>query len=418
MTAEGATPLRGDLLPDVFLALAVTALVLIGSGITLQEDWELALNDETARQWLPDPVGLLLLLAGTLPLALRRIAPLTVFAVSAGASLAYLAMGYAPEPLPLGVLVALYTVAVFRRPLVGSVATAVYVVVFTLATFAGWIPFSDDQYYVELVSVVATVMLGYGIALGRARATLAEQTAATLARDQDTRMEAAVEAEQARIAREVHDIVAHDVSVIVAQAAAARRVFGAEPNTAADALASIETVGREALDGLRGLLGLLRTRPEDDARSPQPSLERLPRLIAQLERAGLDVELVVEGTPGPLPATVELNAYRIVQEALTNTLKHAGPTRATVTLAYEPEALRVDVRDLGGAPREAVPSAGYGLISMQQRTAMLGGDLVIGPEAGHGFRVSARLPVPTRVPVLDDGRPVPDGAQPDSGGSP
>ena len=177
-------------------------------------------------------------------------------------------------------------------------------------------------------------------------------------------------------------------------------------------------MGREALDGLRGLLGLLRTRPEDDARSPQPSLERLPRLIAQLERAGLDVELVVEGTPGPLPATVELNAYRIVQEALTNTLKHAGPTRATVTLAYEPEALRVDVRDLGGAPREAVPSAGYGLISMQQRTAMLGGDLVVGPEAEHGFRVSARLPVPTRVPVRDDGRPVPDGGQPAPGGSP
>jgi signal transduction histidine kinase len=393
MTATVPPSIQRLLREDVPLALLVATVMLIGSGVSLEDDWQFRLIGDSPYPWLPGPVGLALLLAGSLPLAFRRITPMTVLGIAALASMGYQALGYRPEPLPVGVLVALYTVAVVRRPLVCSIVAAVYVAVFTVAALIGWLPLTDDQYYIDLVSVVATVMLGYGVALGHARATLAEQKAAALARDQETRMEAAVEAEQARIAREVHDIVAHDVSVIVAQAAAARRVFDGEPQKAAEALASIEAVGRDALDGLRGLLGLLRTRPEGDGRSPQPSLDRLPLLITQLEKAGLVVDLEIEGAPGPLPATVELNAYRIVQEALTNTLKHAGPTRATVTLAYEPEALRVDVRDDGGSPRPAPPSAGYGLISMQQRTAMLGGELVIGPDVGRGFRVSARLPV-------------------------
>jgi signal transduction histidine kinase len=384
---------RTVLIPDLLLALVVSAVVLVGSGVTLEDDWEISLTGDPVEPWLSGPGGLLLLLAGSLPLAFRRIAPLTVLGVSATASVAYQALGHAPEPLPVAVLVALYAVAVVRRPLVCSVAAAAYVAVFTVSALTGWLPLSDDQYYIDLVSVVATVMLGYGVALGRARAGLAEQRAAALAHDHETRMVAAVEEEQARIAREVHDIVAHDVSVIVAQAAAARRVFAGHPEKAVESLTSIETVGRDALDGLRRLMGLLRSGPEDDGRSPQPSLARLPLLLAQLERAGLDVELTVTGTPGPLPATVELNAYRIVQEALTNTLKHAGTTQVTVTLEYEPDSLHVEVRDRGGAPQPQAPSTGYGLIGMQQRTAMLGGVLVVGPEADHGFRVSARLPV-------------------------
>ena len=129
-------------------------------------------------------------------------------------------------------------------------------------------------------------------------------------------------------------------------------------------------------------------------RSPQPSLARLPWLLDQLERAGLPVDLTIEGEPWVLPATVELNAYRIIQEALTNSLKHAGPTRAQVTLAYEADAVRVEVRDEGGRDvRQRVSTPGYGLISMEQRAAMLGGELVVGPRAERGFAVSARLPV-------------------------
>jgi signal transduction histidine kinase len=374
---------------DFRLAMLVALLLVVGSGVSLEDDFNLSVT--SAGNVLPGPYALLLALVGSLPLTFRRLAPLPVLAMTVAASLAYQALGLRPEPLPISVLVAIYTVAVLRRPLVASLAASAYVLAFAVGSMTGWAPLSDDQMYIDLVSVVATVMVGYGVALGHARASMAEQRAAELAREQEDRTQAAVAQEQARIAREVHDIVAHDVSVMVAQAGAGRRVFATKPQVAADALASIETVGRDALDGLRRLVTLLRTDVEQSGRSPQPSLDRLPWLFDQVQRAGLPVTLTVRGKPRPLPATVELNAFRIVQEALTNILKHAGPTEATVTLDYDDAELRVDVRDRGrGSVRS--PSPGYGLISMQQRARMLGGDLVARP-AEQGFLVSARLPL-------------------------
>jgi signal transduction histidine kinase len=396
MTGVVPEPLRTVLRQDVALALLVVLLTLVGSGISLGDDFRVAFLHQV-WPWLPDPGGLFLLVAGALPLAFRRVAPLSVFAVCAAASMGYQAIGYNPEPLPLGVLVALYSVAVTRGPLVCSLAGAAYLFSLTAIGVLGVMSVSDDQYFTDVVAVIATVTLGYGVALGRARAEVAEQRAAVLARDQDHRVQAAREQEQSRIAREVHDLVAHDMSVMVAQAAAARRVFADQPQTAAAALESIETLGRDGLDGLRRLMSLLRTAQATPERSPQPALDRLTPLLDQVRRAGLPVELVVRGEPRPLPATVELNAYRIVQEALTNSLKHAGPTRATVTLDYEGEALRVEVADQGngakepaGAPRA---SSGYGLLGMQQRAALLGGQLVAGPDQGSGFTVMVRLPL-------------------------
>ncbi len=383
--------MRYVLSQDFRLALLVALLLMVGSGVSLEDDFSLSVTAAEDGLVLPGPYGLLLVLIGSLPLMFRRLAPLSVLALTVLASLAYQAVGQPPEPLPVGVLVALYTVAVLRRPLVASLAASAYVVAFALGALSGWAPLSDDQLYIDLVSVVATVMVGYGVALGHARASMAEQLTAELARQQEGRTQAAVAQEQARIAREVHDIVAHDVSVMVAQAGAARRVFATKPQVAADALASIEAVGRDALGGLRRLVTLLRTDVEQSGRSPQPSLDHLPGLLDQVQRAGLPVTLTVRGKRRPLPATVELNAFRIVQEALTNILKHAGPTDATVTLEYEETELRVEVRDRGRGSSES-PSPGYGLISMQQRARMLGGDLVARP-AEQGFVVTARLPV-------------------------
>ena len=380
---------RHVLSQDFRLAMLVALLLMVGSGVSLEDDFNLSVT--SAGNVLPGPYALLLALVGSLPLTFRRLAPLPVLALTVTASLAYQALGLRPEPLPISVLVAIYTIAVLRRPLVASLAASAYVLAFTVGALTGWAPLTDDQMYIDLVSVVATVMVGYGVALGHARASMAEQRAAELAREQEDRTQAAVAQEQARIAREVHDIVAHDVSVMVAQAAAGRRVFATKPQVAAEALASIETVGRDALDGLRRLVTLLRTDVEQSGRSPQPSLDRLPWLFDQVQRAGLPVTLTVRGKPRPLPATVELNAFRIVQEALTNILKHAGPTEATVTLDYDDTELRVDVRDRGRGSAPS-PSPGYGLISMQQRARMLGGDLVARP-AEQGFLVSARLPV-------------------------
>jgi signal transduction histidine kinase len=395
-TRRVSAELRRTFDQDLRLALLVAVLMAVGFGVSLEDDFEVTVSQDL-RWPLPDRAGMVLLLVQSLALAFRRIAPVTVLTVNVTAAAVYQALDQRPVPLSLGLLVALYTVAVVRRPLISGVGATVYMVACTAGALSGEAPMTDDHYYTTLVSVVGAVMVGYGVALGRARATLAEQRAAELAREQDARTHDAVMAEQARIAREVHDIVAHDVSVIVAQAAAARRVFSDRPQVATHALTNIESVGRDALDGLRRLVTLLRTEGADPERSPQPSLNRLPWLLAQVERAGLPVDLTIRGRPCPLPATVELNAYRIVQESLTNILKHAGPTRATVVLHYGDENLRVDVRDQGRGA-SGTPTTGYGLVSMQQRVAMLGGELVAGPEKDRGYRVSARLPVAGATP--------------------
>lgn len=378
---------------DLPVALLVAVLLEVGLEVAVTDDLP-EVGDVVLP--LPDWQGRVLLVSGALALAFRRLAPVPVLTVAALASLGYQALGFRPAPLPLAVLVALFAVAVTRRPLVAGVAAGTYSAALVLGSLTGATPLDDDQVYVYLVSVAATAMVGYGVALGRARASLAEQQATEISRQHDVRTREAVEAEQARIAREVHDIVAHDVSVIVAQAAAARRVHDRNPGSAVDALASIEAVGRDALDGLRGLMNLLRSDPGGADRSPQPTIDRLPWLLAQVERAGLPVELTVRGEPRPLPATVELNAFRIVQEALTNSLKHAGPTRATVVLDYRSDTLHVEVQDHGrgrGRGRGEGAPPGFGLIGMQQRVSMLGGEFVTTTGAESGFRVAAELPV-------------------------
>jgi signal transduction histidine kinase len=202
----------------------------------------------------------------------------------------------------------------------------------------------------------------------------------------------AVSDEQARIARELHDVIAHSVSVIVVQAAAADDVFNRRPDQARAALRSIERAGREALAELRRLLGAVRPAAGADPSAPQPGLQRVDELAEPVRAGGLEVVVRHEGDPAPLPAGVDLSAYRIVQEALTNTLRHARATRAEVLLRYRPDELEVEVRDDG---REAVAQGaggGHGLVGMRERASLLGGTLEAGPLPGGGYRVHARLP--------------------------
>jgi signal transduction histidine kinase len=200
----------------------------------------------------------------------------------------------------------------------------------------------------------------------------------------------AVGEEQARIARELHDVIAHSVSVIVVQAGAADDVFDTRPDQARAALLSIEQAGRDALAELRRLLGGVRA--EADPAGPQPGLERLDELAEPMRAGGLDVVVHREGSPAPLPAGVELSAYRIVQEALTNTLRHARATRAEVTVRYGADAVEVDVRDDGHAA-PANDGGGRGLVGMRERASLLGGTLEAGPLPRGGYRVHARLPL-------------------------
>jgi signal transduction histidine kinase len=374
------------------LVVAVTAVLVLATSFGRLSRAHLP-DDGAASYTPPDGAGIALLLVGTALLAFRRAAPVVVLAVNAGVFFAYQALGDYPPPVPLALLVALFTVALLRRPLVAATATVVVLGIVLTDTFSRLGTLTDDQFFVYVLSIVAALLVGSGIQLSRARASLAEARAAQLDREQDRRTRVAVEAEQSRIARELHDLVAHSVGVIVAQAGAARRVFDDHPDQARQALGSIEEAGREAMQGMRRLVGLLRDDAERVQRAPQPGLDQLPGLVSNVGRAGVPVRLTVTGIPRPLPAAVELNAYRIVQEALTNTLKHAGQAQASVELGYGTERLTVRVRDDGRGAAPVEPT-GHGLVGMRQRVAMLGGELSAGPGPDRGFCVTATLPVP------------------------
>ena len=203
----------------------------------------------------------------------------------------------------------------------------------------------------------------------------------------------AVADEQARIARELHDVVAHSVSVIVVQAAAADDVFDEHPDKARAALRSIEQTGRDALGELRRVLSGVRPVEEAGAHEPAPGLDRVEELAEPLRAGGLDVVMRREGNAAEIPAGVDLSAYRIVQEALTNTLRHSRATRVDVLLRLGADALEVDVRDNGRTVADGGAGGGRGLVGMRERAALLGGTLEAGPMKGGGYRVHALLPL-------------------------
>jgi signal transduction histidine kinase len=242
---------------------------------------------------------------------------------------------------------------------------------------------------------ILAMVLARGAVRGRQLQTEAlAARAELLEREQELRANEAVAEERARIARELHDLVAHNVSVMVVQAGAERVALGDEQASTRAALASIEQAGRQALAEARRLLGMLRRNGEGEGLEPQPSIDHIDLLVEQIERAGLPVKIDVEGERVPLPVGVDLCAYRIVQEALTNALRHAGPAHAEVVLRYEPRGLDVEVRDDGRGNGSANgDGAGHGLIGMRERVALYGGALQTGPRDGGGFEIRAHLPL-------------------------
>jgi signal transduction histidine kinase len=340
---------------------------------------------------IANAVAVALLLGGLSSLIWRRPAALPVLMLSSAVFVVFELAGSASPLLAFAPLMALYAVAANSRPAVSGGAAALLAIGAAAVHAANPGPL-DDDILDYLLSVATAWLLGYGVWLNRARTSLLDDQAAQLTREQATQTQAAVRREQTRIARELHDIVAHRIVVMVAQAGASKRMFDAEPERARQALTSIESLGREALIEMRRLLGVLWT-TDDESKAPQPGLAELPALVSQMQQAGLPVELRVSGQPRTLPAGVELNAYRIIQEALTNTLKHAGPTRAEVELTYHPEFLELHIRDGGNGGGTSLPTPGHGLVSMRQRAALLGGAVTVGPRSGSGFVVTAKLPV-------------------------
>ena len=339
----------------------------------------------------PEPVALFIafVLLQTLPLAVRRYWPREVFVVTLAAALGNALLTDAPA-LPAGVVVALYTVAAHcdrRTSLRAALATGVLLIPSLFISPSG----GDGSPLVFPAAALLTIawVLGDNLRTRRAYLREVEDKAERLEREREQNARQAAADEQARIARELHDVIAHNVSVMVVQAAAAGDVFHSQPAKAREALASIEHTGREALTELRRLLGAVRS---DDGKVPQPGLERLPALIEQVRAAGLAVDLTTEGQERQLPLGIDLSAYRIVQEALTNTLKHANATQAKVALRYEHDQVAIDVTDDGRGP-STNGDHGQGLIGMRERVALYDGALTAGPRPEGGFAVSARFPL-------------------------
>ena len=245
------------------------------------------------------------------------------------------------------------------------------------------------------VTLLIAFSLGLGFARARRRADRHERRAAAAEREAAAAAERAIAAERARMARELHDVVSHDVSLMVMQASVERRLLSPEAAEAARTLEGIESTGRDALAELRRMLGVLRSEGEAAPLHPQPGLAQLPDLIARTNAAGVRVQLHIDGEPTVLPASLDLTAYRIVQESLTNVVKHAPGGNARVTVRYLLDAIDIEITNDAPAiaVAAAVPASGHGLVGMRERVALYGGQLDAEPCAGGGFRVHARVPV-------------------------
>jgi signal transduction histidine kinase len=322
----------------------------------------------------------------TAPIAVRRRYPTLVGIAVPLLGAAQYAIGRDPQILsePVAIFSALYALAVWT-PARRFAAGLALVVAADLVTSAS--PNANVHSAVPFAVVTAVVMLLVRRVIGdrERRAHIAE-------RERDVATREAVVEERARIARELHDVIAHHVSMIVLQAGAERRVLDGANGSTREVLETIEQVGRGALTETRRLLGMLRS-DTDEPLMPQPGLDDVPTLVTQLREVGLPVELHVDGERRELPVGIELSAYRIVQEALTNALKHAGDARTSVHVRYGPNSLELEIADDGAGNASRVSGGGHGLIGMRERVALYGGRFEARPDPQGGFVVRVRLPV-------------------------
>jgi signal transduction histidine kinase len=370
------------LVADVLPAAAAGAVMVLGSGPA-------ASGEVPPRQPLDLLAYALMAVAASVLLGRRRW-PLGVLAVTVGTSVVYLVLEYPHGPILLALSVAMYSVAA-RLPL-GPSLVACGVTLLTVVV-PDTLVIDPGRRLVEtpLLLVVLSGLLLPSWAIGTV--VRLGQEAERRARQDETRRRAFEE--RLRIAREVHDVVGHGLAVINLQAGVALHVVGRRPEHAEVALEAIKRSSKEALEELRGTLAVFR-RPDNGGGPwrPAPGLDQLEALAAAMAEGGLAVEVAVTGQRAGLPAAVDLAAYRIVQESLTNVVRHAGPATATVRVGYEPDALVVEVADTGrGRPLGAARPGGHGIAGMRERAVAVGGTLQAGPSADGGFLVRARLPV-------------------------
>jgi signal transduction histidine kinase len=372
---------------DLALALAVTVL----------GQYEVWLRDDVQ----PRPIAAVCELVLGVALVWRRVAPTTTVAIVAVAGTVE-AVGGVPLDSPLNPIIAsviaaysLFVHATAHRAVAGG-----GLLLAAIATQSASQHQELGSFAWAAVLLAGVAAVGWTVRSRTERVGTLEQEALDLERAREEQAREAVAQERARIARELHDVVSHSISVIAIQAQAVQRRLGPGHEKEVEDLRAVESTARQAMVEMRRLLGVLRADGEALPLAPQPGLSQLPALIDRATKAGLQVEVRTTGTPAPLPAGLDLTAYRVVQEALTNTLKHASARTASVALGYTPDELRLTVEDDGrgygdGAATVPVPGQGHGLIGMAERVSFYGGQLLTGPLDGRGFRVDVRLPIET-----------------------
>ena len=358
-----------------------------------------------------DVLGWVLVAFASLPLLVRRRLPWTVLLVTSVALIVYALLGYPFVVSGFGVLIALYGVAAQYPPRRSLGGVLLALVAMAVAHIQGPQEYPWSTVFGDLLATGAAWSLGDVTRIRWLRADALAERARQAELNREAHGREAVANERLRIARELHDVMAHSMSVIAVQAGVGRHVIDRDPPTASRALAVIEDTSRRTLTEMRQLLGVLRvtdvavddaTAPPDGTaaaatRSPQPGLDRLEELLAAARAAGSVVTLSTSGTPHPLPSQLDLAAYRILQEALTNSAKHAGPAKVTVALTWRDDNLQIEVGDDGpgpaSRPRSRPPGEGYGLIGLHERATSVGGDLQTGPGPRGGFLLRATLPL-------------------------
>jgi signal transduction histidine kinase len=365
---------------DLVIAVLVTAYGLIYAIGT--------------RLLAPEDFGrhLVLTLIACLPLAARRRYPLTCFVVVLAAT-SLLRGSPTPRLVLIACLIAAYSAAMYSpyRPLTRLTLLVACVLISTY--FRAALPDIPNLFF-SFAVLVPIGLAAETIRTARARAEDSRKQVLAMADEQEEKTRHAIEQERSRIARELHDVVTHNVSVMVVQAGAARKVMATAPEAATDALLAVEASGRTAMAELRQVMGLLTPNndTEADELAPQPGFDQLPALIEGVRGTGMSVEYAVIGTVRPLPQGVDLAVYRVVQEGLTNAVKHAGGAAARVCVEFEAEQVRITVTDEGG-PAGGGAGNGRGLLGLRERLALYQGSLEAGPHDG-GFRVRATIPVP------------------------
>jgi signal transduction histidine kinase len=377
------------LVVDSVLAVFVTAAGLIS----------LTAEPTPTNPTPPDVLAVVLVVVGFGVIALRRRLPVTVLVITSAAAIAYVIRDYPDNGGPVMALIALYTVACLRRRGIWVAAVVIFLAVLGISA----ITHPDQLNLVDYVGNVAifgiAAVFGDSVRLRRAYTASLEARAADLERNQEIEAQRAVAEERLRIARELHDVVAHAMSVVAVQSGVGAHVIDSDPAEAKRILENVKVTSREALDEMRRLLGVLRQQePSGDGSprvlAPVPGLDGVEALAQSLRESGVPVSVEFSGSRADVPPGVDLCAFRIIQEALTNVLKHAGPAAAEVVVRYEPGSVTVVVTDngRGASATKAQAGGGHGLLGMRERVAVFDGTLSTGPRVGGGFRVTATLP--------------------------